>query len=58
MAYLDDITIYGKPAEVAEAFIWLERELALLGLAINQDKCQLFYDSNKTPDLPEAFAGI
>jgi hypothetical protein len=53
-AYLDDITLYGKPAKVAEVFIWLE----LLGLAINQDKCQLFYDAIKTPVLPDAFAGI
>jgi hypothetical protein len=26
----------------------MEQEFSLLGLAINQDKCQLFYDSNKT----------
>ena len=58
LAYLDDITIFGPPDKVALAYLFLKIDLALLGLGINRDKCQLFYDSNKTPDLPEAFAGI
>jgi hypothetical protein len=58
LAYLDDIPIFGPPDQVALAFIWLKRKLSFLGLDINQDKCQLFYDSNKTPDLPEAFNDI
>jgi hypothetical protein len=36
----------------------LKREFASLSLDINQNKCQLFYDSNKTPVIPDNFAGI
>ena len=58
LAYLDDITLIGPPALVAAAFEWLVRELALLGLDINPNKCQLFYNQTYTPVLPEEFSRI
>jgi hypothetical protein len=58
LAYLDDITIFGPPDQVAAAFEHLEHELALLGLVINPNKCQLFYNHAHTPILPAAFGRI
>ena len=58
LAYLDDITLFGPPELVAEAFVQLQQELMVLGLQVNQAKCQLFYNSDKTTIIPDSFSDI
>jgi hypothetical protein len=38
--YLDDGILVGSPEKVAEAFTWLQLQLAERGLVVNQQKCE------------------